>query len=97
METALLPNYPNPSNPETWIPYKLARDVGVQISIHSAKGVLVREMRLGLQAQGFYTGKHHAAYWDGRNQGGEFVTSGLYFYTFKAGDYTATRKMLIRK
>ena len=96
-ETALLPNYPNPSNPETWIPYKLARDAGVQISIHSAKGVLVRHMRLGLQAQGFYTDKRHAAYWDGRNQGGEFVTSGLYFYTFKAGEYTATRKMLIRK
>ncbi len=95
--TALLPNYPNPFNPETWIPYQLARDVGVQISIYSAQGVLVRQIRLGRQAHGFYTDKHHAAYWNGRNQGGEFVASGVYFYTLKAGEYTATRKMLIRK
>ena len=95
--TALLSNYPNPFNPETWIPYQLSRDAGVRISIHNSKGIMVRQLHLGLQPEGFYTHKHHAAYWDGRNQGGERVASGLYFYTLRANEFTATRKMLIRK
>ncbi len=96
-ETALLPNYPNPFNPETWIPYQLARDTGVQISIYSAKGLLVRQLDLGRQAAGYYTGKHNAAYWDGRNEGGELVTNGVYVYEFRAGDYRASGRMAIVK
>ena len=94
-DTALLPNYPNPFNPETWIPYRLARDVGVEISIYNTKGVLVREMRLGLQAAGFYTDKRNAAYWDGCNDSGKLLQSGLYFYEFRAGSYRAARRMAI--
>ena len=91
--TALLPNYPNPFNPETWIPYQLARDAGVQISIYNSKGILVRKLDLGLQPEGFYTDKHHAAYWDGRNEGGELLASGLYVYEFRAGSFRASRRM----
>ena len=93
--TALLPNYPNPFNPETWIPYHLARESVVRISIYSSKGILVRQLDLGLQAEGFYTDKHHAAYWDGRNENGELLASGLYVYVFRAGSYRASRRMAI--
>ena len=96
-DTVLLPNYPNPFNPETWIPYQLARDVGVQISIYSAKGVLVRHLHLGLQPAGFYTDKHNAAYWDGRNEGGELVANGVYVFEFRAGTYRASGRMAIVK
>ena len=91
--TALLPNFPNPFNPETWIPYQLARDSAVQISIYSSKGILVRQLGLGLQPEGFYTDKHYAAYWDGRNDGGELLASGVYVYVFRAGSYRASRRM----
>ena len=94
-QTALLPNYPNPFNPETWIPYQLAREAGVQISIYNSKGVLVRQLDLGLQPEGFYTDRHHAAYWDGRNESGELLASGLYVYVFRAGSYRALRRMAI--
>ncbi|MDE0638709.1 MAG: T9SS type A sorting domain-containing protein [Candidatus Poribacteria bacterium] len=96
-ETALLPNYPNPFNPETWIPYQLAKRADVSISIYSADGKLVRMLNLGQQAAGVYESQNRAAYWNGKNEVGEFVASGVYFYTLKAGDFTATRKMLIRK
>ena len=96
-ETALLPNYPNPFNPETWIPYQLAKRADVSISIYSAEGKLVRTLKLGEQAAGVYVSQNRAAYWDGKNEASESVASGVYFYTFKAGDFTATRKMLIRK
>ena len=96
-ETALLPNYPNPFNPETWIPYQLAKPTDVSISIHAADGRLVRTLDLGHQPVGIYHGKSRAAYWDGKNEIGESVASGLYFYTLTAGDFTATRKMLILK
>ena len=96
-ETALLPNYPNPFNPETWIPYQLAASADVSISIYTADGKLVRKLDLGQQAVGIYQDKSRAAYWDGRNDVGEPVASGVYFYTLTAGEYTATRKMLIRK
>ena len=96
-ETALLPNYPNPFNPETWIPYQLSEPADVTVSIYSVDGKLVRTLALGHQAAGIYQSKSRAAYWEGRNAFGEPVASGLYFYTFTAGDFTATRKMLIRK
>lgn len=96
-ETALLPNYPNPFNPETWIPYQLATPADVSISIYAADGKLVRSFDLGHQEVGIYKSQSHAAYWDGKNENGEPVASGVYFYTFIAGKYTATRKMLIRK
>ena len=96
-KTTLLPNYPNPFNPETWFPYQLAKPSNVQINIFDAQGVLVRMLPLGHQSAGYYTSRNRAAYWDGRNALGERVASGVYFYTFKAGDFTATRKMLILK
>ncbi|MCY3742208.1 MAG: cohesin domain-containing protein [Candidatus Poribacteria bacterium] len=96
-ETALLPNYPNPFNPETWIPYRLAKPADVRIAIHAADGQLVRVLVLGNQPAGMYQSRSRAAYWDGKNEVGEPVASGVYFYTLTAGDFTATRKMLIRK
>ncbi len=96
-ETTLLPNYPNPFNPETWIPYQLAESTDVSISIHAADGKLVRTLNLGNQPVGIYESRNHAAYWDGRNELGESVASGIYFYTLTAGDFAATRKMLIQK
>ena len=95
--TALLPNYPNPFNPETWIPYQLAKDVNVTITIYATDGTLVRTLSLGHQSAGLYRNKSRAAYWDGKNEFGERVASGLYFYTLTAGQYSATGKMLIRK
>ena len=96
-ETRLLLNYPNPFNPETWIPYQLAASADVSVSIYSVNGHLVRRLELGHQSAGMYQSRSRAAYWDGRNAFGERVASGLYFYTLTAGDFTATRKMLIRK
>ena len=96
-ETALLPNYPNPFNPETWIPYQLAEPAEVSISIYTVDGQLVRTLDLGHRSVGNYDSRSRAAYWDGRNALGEPVASGVYFYTLKAGDFSATRKMLIRK
>ena len=96
-ETSLLSNYPNPFNPETWIPYQLAKPAEVTVSIYSADGKLVRTLALGHQRAGIYQSRTRAAYWDGRNAQGEPVASGVYFYTLSAGDFTATRKMLIRK
>lgn len=96
-ETALLPNYPNPFNPETWIPYQLAIPADVSISIYAADGKLVRILNLGHQSAGIYHQRSRAAYWDGRNTQGEPVASGVYFYTLTAGEFTATQKMLIKK
>ncbi len=96
-ETALLPNYPNPFNPETWIPYQLATPADVSIAIYTSDGKLIRQLDLGHQPVGIYRHRSRAAYWDGRNTLGEPVASDVYFYTLTAGKYTATRKMLIRK
>ena len=96
-ETALLANYPNPFNPETWMPYQLAKDAEVTLTIYAVNGQVVRRLALGHQAAGVYQNRSRAAYWDGKNAFGEPVASGLYFYTLTAGDFTATRKMLIRK
>ena len=96
-KTALFANYPNPFNPETWIPYQLAEPAEVTLTIYSAAGKVVRRLDLGHQHIGTYQSKSRAAYWDGRNTVGEPVASAVYFYTLTAGDFTATRKMLIRK
>ena len=96
-KTVLLTNYPNPFNPETWIPYHLSKDADVTLHIYAMNGTLVRTLRLGHQAAGMYQKRSRAAYWDGKNEIGESVTSGIYFYTLSAGDFTATRKMLILK
>ena len=96
-ETRLLPNFPNPFNPETWIPYDLGQDVDVSIHIHNVHGELIRQYRMGFQTAGSYRTASRAVHWDGRNSIGEPVSSGVYFYTLIAGDFTTTRKMLIRK
>ena len=96
-ETSLLPNYPNPFNPETWIPYQLAKPADVSVSIYAADGRLVRHLALGHKPAGIYHNKSRAGYWNGRNERGEPVASGIYFYTLKAGDFRATKKMLIQK
>ena len=105
-ETALLANYPNPFNPETWIPYQLSKSADVSLTIYDIQGRVVRALDLGHQRAGTYHSRSRAAYWDGRNAVGEPVASGVYFYTLStestrdsvtAGDFSATRKMLIRK
>ena len=96
-ETALLANYPNPFNPETWIPYQLAESAEVTLTIYDMNGQVVRRLAVGHQAAGMYRSRTRAAYWDGRNHLGEAVASGLYFYTLTAGEFTATRRMLILK
>ena len=96
-ETALLPNYPNPFNPETWIPYRLANDADVQITIFDTKGTLVRQLDLGHQPAGYYANRSRAAYWDGLNASGESVASDVYFYQLRAGDYSQVRRMVIVK
>lgn len=95
--TALLSNYPNPFNPETWIPYQLAKSADVTLHIYALDGRIVRTLALGHQPAGMYQEQHRAAYWDGKNEVGEPVASGIYFYTLTAGDFKGTRKMLIQK
>ena len=96
-ETSLLPNYPNPFNPETWIPYQLSEPTEATLDIYAVDGRLVRTLALGHQSAGRYQSKSRAAYWDGRNAFGEPVASGVYYYTLTTGNFTATRKMLILK
>ena len=96
-KTTLLPNYPNPFNPETWIPYELATDTDVRITIYNAQGVVIRTLQLGQQPAGYYTDRERAAYWDGRNTLGEQVASGIYFYQLETDDMSSLRKMVILK
>ncbi len=96
-DTRVSQNYPNPFNPETWIPFELKEAAGVTIDIYNAKGERVRTLALGGKPAGFYLARDRAAYWDGRNVRGEPVASGVYFYTFTAGTYTATRKLIVLK
>ncbi len=96
-KTQLLPNYPNPFNPETWIPYHLANAEVVVITIYDARGSVVRHLDLGHQHEGYYTSRSRAAYWDGRNNMGESVASGVYFYQLRAGNISLLRKMVILK
>ena len=96
--TVLLANYPNPFNPETWLPYQLANDADVTIRIYSSAGHLIRHLDIGFQQAGYYIGKSRAAYWDGRNDLGERLASGVYFYQLSTGESSETiRKMVIKK
>ena len=97
IKNALLQNFPNPFNPETWIPYQLEQDAKVIIRIYNAKGQLIRTLHLGSQPTGSYLTKDRAAHWNGRDNIGQKAASGLYFYTIKAGDFNATRKMILVK
>jgi photosystem II stability/assembly factor-like uncharacterized protein len=92
---ALLQNFPNPFNPETWIPYQIARDASVKVQIYNLKGQSIRTIELGQQAAGTYLTKNEAVYWDGRDDSGEKVASGMYFYTLQAGEFKATKRMVI--
>ena len=96
-KTKLLPNYPNPFNPETWIPYQLSEPAKVTLTIYTVNGTLIRTLALGQMPAGIYQSRSRAAYWDGKNDVGEPVASGLYFFTLTAGEFSATRKMLILK
>ena len=96
-KTQLLANFPNPFNPETWIPYELATDTDVRITIYTSTGVVVRALQLGYQTAGYYTDRERAAYWDGRNAFGEQVASGIYFYQLETDEMSTMRKMVILK
>ena len=96
-KTQLFANYPNPFNPETWIPYELATDTHVKITIYNTQGVVIRTLQFGHQSAGYYTGRDRAAYWDGRNALGEQVASGLYFYQLETDTMSSMRKMVILK
>jgi|SaaInl4_135m_RNA_FD_contig_61_275129_length_3284_multi_5_in_0_out_0_1 hypothetical protein len=95
--TRLMPNYPNPFNPETWIPFELSDAAEVTVRIYGQDGSVVRTLDLGYRAEGYYTGGGEAAYWNGRNESGEQVASGVYLYELRAGDYHAMRRMVIMK
>ena len=97
LESALLPNYPNPFNPETWIPYQLKKPAEVSLTIFSMKGQAIRTLAVGHQPAGMYRNRERAAYWDGRNEMGERMGNGVYFCTLSAGDFSATRKMVVGK
>ena len=96
-QTVLLPNFPNPFNPETWIPYDLSEDTDVNIHIYNLQGESIRHLKVGFQNVGTYRTQSRALYWDGRNSVGEFVASGVYFYSLQAGRTIETRKMIIKK
>ena len=95
--TQLLQNYPNPFNPETWMPYQLSEDGLVSLSIYDTTGKLIRTLSLGYQSAGFYYSRGRAAYWDGRNNNGELVASGTYFYQLSTPSFHQTRKLVIIK
>ena len=97
IKTKLLSNYPNPFNPETWIPFQLVEDANVTLTIYDVDGRIVRSLDIGHQKAGVYETRNKAIYWDGRNDLGEHVASGVYFYHLKAGDYSATRRLVIIK
>ena len=90
-------NYPNPFNPETWIPYHLGHDAKVSVHIYDTTGRRVRMLNIGFQTVGYYTDRDTAAYWDGKTEAGESVASGTYFYQLQAGDFLETKKMVILK
>ena len=95
--TALLQNYPNPFNPETWIPFALGEVANVEIHIYDATGHRVRTLRLGKKEPGIYQHRAQAAYWDGKNDVGEAVSSGTYFYQLRAREETFVRKAILLK
>ena len=96
-QSLLLQNYPNPFNPETWIPYRLSESAPVALSIYDTTGRLVRTLSIGFQPAGFYQGRARAAYWDGRNDVGERVSSGVYFYRLSTPSFHQMKRMIILK
>ncbi|MDE0042421.1 MAG: T9SS type A sorting domain-containing protein, partial [Candidatus Poribacteria bacterium] len=90
-------NYPNPFNPETWLPYRLAVDANVTLTIYDIGGAPVRRLEMGRQRAGYYTDRGNAAHWDGRNGSGERVASGIYFYELATPSFRDVRRMLIVK
>ena len=96
-DTLLAQNFPNPFNPETWIPYQLSQATEVKIDIYNVSGHLIRSLDVGWQPVGSYMTPSSAAYWDGKNAVGERVASGIYFYTLQTSDFAATRRMVILK
>ena len=96
-QNALLQNFPNPFNPETWIPYQLKDNSEVTIKIFDANGGLVRELALGYKLAGIYTSRDRSAYWDGKDKFGISVACGIYFYSIHAGDFSAVGKMMLQK
>ncbi len=96
-QTTLLQSYPNPFNPEVWIPYLSAESANVVIQIYNVNGQLVKTIDLGLQDRGRYVSREKSAYWDGRTDSGELASSGVYFYVFRAGKFSASKKMVLQK
>ena len=95
--TVLHSNFPNPFNPDTWIPYELVNSSNVNIIIYNSRGIVVRNINIGVKPSGYYISKNAAAYWDGRNSFGERVSSGIYFYQFNIDSMFALKKMVILK
>ena len=95
--TSLMQNFPNPFNPETWIPYYLADAASVTVRIYNVKGELIRSIDVGKQAAGAYTNRQRAVYWDGKDDTGQSVASGVYFYQLLADDFSETRRMVVMK
>ena len=93
----ILTNFPNPFNPETWIPFQIKRESVVTIYIHNSTGQLVKKLEVGSRPAGVYDSRERAIYWNGMNEQGEPVSSGSYFYTLQAGDFQGTKKMLLLK
>ncbi|MBC8235189.1 T9SS type A sorting domain-containing protein, partial [bacterium] len=96
-QTALRSAFPTPSNPETWFPFQLSESSEVRIEIHNASGQLVKTLHLGYKEAGYYLNREKAAFWDGKNDRGERVASGIYFYTMQTRNFTATGKVVILK
>jgi len=97
VKTVLLQNYPNPFNPETWIPFQLSQDTDAKISIYDINGCLIRRLDIGYRQAGWYMTKEQSVYWDGRNESGQMVSSGVYFYYLQVGKYTMYRKLTVLK
>ena len=95
--TSLMQNFPNPFNPETWIPYYLANAASVTVRIYNVTGELIRSIDVGKQAAGAYTSRQRAVYWDGKDGTGQSVASGIYFYQLLADDFSETRRMVVMK
>jgi flagellar hook assembly protein FlgD len=96
-EDALIQNFPNPFNPETWIPFEIKENCEVNIRIYNSTGRLVRALNLGSKSAGLYASIDKAAYWDGKDESGVPVASGIYFYSIQAGKFTAVKKMIVSK
>jgi len=96
-ETKLWQNYPNPFNPDTWIPYKLVNNSAAAMKIYDAGGKLIRTLKLGYKTAGIYVTKNRAAYWDGKNDSGEDVSSGVYFYILETDEFQSVKKMTLKK